>query len=115
MTRQYPAGDGGPDIIVEKEMGLRLDEFHRSMRHLVEGLNIAPGQVVFQLDLGAFLGETPGISTIEISAGEEYLVRLSPLVNMPRRRIALRFTNPQDGQDTRFLARFDKAFQRGGG
>ena len=92
---------------MEKLMSLSLSEFHRSLARLVPELEIAPDQRRFEIAVGG------GHVTIDAEVIDG--ARLSGLLELPRCRVHFTFSGMSDQAQQSFIARFDLAFQRGGG
>ena len=92
---------------VEKIMALDLAEFHRSLRALAPDLAMPPDADRVVLDDA---GRTVTISFEALPAQT-----LGGLLALPRARVTLAFDGHDAEQRAAFLARFDRAFQRGGG
>ena len=88
-------------------MALTLDEFHRSLKTLAPGMDIQDAQTEFTLPAG------PSQVRIVYEALEG--AKLGGLLALPRARVKLHLENLDQEQRDAFMARFDKAFQRGGG
>lgn len=98
-------GDG-PDR-VEKIMGLTLADFHRSVKVLAPDQDIADDQTSVAIDTG-------GVS-VTISFEPRESATLGGLLAMPRALVTICFSDTDETQQSEFLIRFDRAFQRGGG
>lgn len=99
MTAAGPVPDN-----LTKTMSAAVDEFHRSMAVL--DATRAPA---LSHRLGC--GEGTVVIAYEALPG----VTLGTLLALPRARITLRFENTTPADRAQFMARFDLAFQRGGG
>jgi len=103
MSRQ----NGGAPGHVEKLMAMTLAEFHRSLKTLVPGISLQSDQTLISF-------ETDGKPvSIEFVAREG--VTLGGLLALPRARVTIELERLDREERERFLARFDRAFQRGGG
>ena len=91
---------------VEKTMALSAPEFVKCVSALLPPESQAAGLLV-AIPLEA------GRVTIEYEA--QASVRLGRSLELPRARVVLTFENAGDTERDAFLARFDIAFQRGGG
>ncbi|MEC9368798.1 MAG: hypothetical protein VX871_08920 [Pseudomonadota bacterium] len=92
---------------VEKIMALSPDDFRRSVAALAPLARMdATGTAL--CDLGA--GKSVTISYEALTG-----VKLGKLLDMPRARVTITFDGLGDTEKSDFLARFDRAFQRGGG
>ena len=98
---------GTPPERVEKIMSLDLREFHRSLRALAPGVPLE-GE---QRDI-VILAES---AEIRIVYEPLETATLGGLLAMPRARVTLHLDELDEAQREAFLARFDRAFQRGGG
>ncbi len=92
---------------VEKIMSLDLGEFHRSLRALAPGVPLEDGQKDIVI----------AAENAEIRIVYEPLetATLGGLLALPRARVTLHLGELDEAQRHAFLARFDRAFQRGGG
>jgi hypothetical protein len=92
---------------VEKFMSLGLGEFHRSLKTLAPGVQFEDGQRDFVI----------AVESAEIRIVYEPLeiATLGGLLALPRARVSLHLGELDEAQRHAFLARFDRAFQRGGG
>ncbi|MHA1164598.1 MAG: hypothetical protein ACTSP0_03320 [Alphaproteobacteria bacterium] len=88
-------------------MSLDLAEFHRSLKTLKPDVKLDDGQMDVLIPAG----------TAEIRIVYEPLEKatLGGLLSLPRANVTLQFDGLDEAGRQRFLARFDKAFQRGGG
>lgn len=89
---------------VEKLMSLTRQDFLASLAHIPN----------IEADAGAFISKLPPgyvRITFEPLAG----TRLGGLLELPRARVVLNFTDVSEGEQRSFIGRFDLAFQRGGG
>lgn len=92
---------------VEKIMALDLAEFQRSLRTLAPDLPAPPDASRVAL--------ADGRNTVAITFEALPAATLGGLLALPRARVTLAFGGHTPEQRTAFLARFDQAFQRGGG
>ena len=92
---------------VEKIMALELADFHRSLRALAPDLDLSEAARDVRIPDD---GGTVSI-TFEALPSET----LGGLLALPRARVTLSFDGHSAEQRSAFLARFDQAFQRGGG
>ncbi len=98
---------GMPPDLVEKIMSLDLREFHRTLKTLAPDVPLKEGQTQFAVP--------------EANADVQIIYKpldgatLGGLLNLPRARITLHLGALDTAQRQTFLARFDRAFQRGGG
>lgn len=92
---------------VEKLMALTLADFHRSVKVLAPELAITPDQsnIAIQVNGGQ----------VEIVFEEQEGATLGRLLTLPRAKVTLVFDDMDAEGRSGFLARFDQAFQRGGG
>ena len=88
-------------------MALTLADFHRSLKALAPDLVLQDGQTEVALPEDG----KPVRITFEPQEG----ATLGGLLALPRARVTLAFDNTDREERARFLARFDRAFQRGGG
>ena len=102
MTSQMPGRNQ-----IQKTMSCSLAEFYRSLTRLAPELEIMPGQTAFTLNTGA------GVVDIAVQVLDD--VMLGTLLKLPRCQVDLEFRDLSSGEISDFLARFDQAFQRGGG
>lgn len=102
------AAAGGEDaaIRVEKTMALSPAEFANSLATLLGRPVAADGGPV-----GVSLGRGQVVVSYERMPG----VRLGGLLELPRARVVLAFVRVPAADRAAFIARFDVAFQRGGG
>ena len=98
---------GTPPGRVEKIMSLSLLEFHRSLKTLSPGAPLEEGQR--HVILPAEGGE------VQINYEPLEKATLGGLLALPRARVTLNLEALKGVERRAFLARFDKAFQRGGG
>ncbi|MGI9381925.1 MAG: hypothetical protein ACR2PO_02130 [Methyloligellaceae bacterium] len=92
---------------VEKIMALKLADFHRSLATLAPDLGAPETARDVQIpDTG---------KTVSISFEALPSETLGGLLALPRARVTLAFDGHTPEQQSAFLARFDQAFQRGGG
>jgi len=92
---------------VEKLMSTSQAEFHRSLRRLHPGIAIAPGQRRF------VVAEGDGEATISLEPVE--FAVLGGLMRLERYRVTITFSGLSRMAEDRFVERFDRTFQRGGG
>lgn len=92
---------------VEKIMSLDLGEFHRSLKTLAPGVPLEDGQTDIVI--------TAESAQIRIVYEPLETATLGGLLALPRARVKLHLGELDEAQRRAFLARFDKAFQRGGG
>ncbi|MDH3581060.1 MAG: hypothetical protein OEM91_10610 [Hyphomicrobiales bacterium] len=92
---------------VEKVMALTLADFHRSLVTLAPGLALRDGQTEIEIDIGG--------AGVSITFEEQQETMLGGLLALPRARVTLELDGLDNAQRAAFLARFDRAFQRGGG
>lgn len=92
---------------VEKIMALGIADFHRGLKALAPELS--PGGA----DAAVSIALDGAQVRIEYEALES--ARLGGLLALPRARVTLTFAGQDEPARARFLARFDRAFQRGGG
>ncbi len=98
---------GTTPAAVEKLMSLTLADFHRSLKVL------APGEAIGGRQSAISLAVEGGKVEIEFAALESQT--LGGLLSLPRARVTLTFDAVGETARSAFLARFDQAFQRGGG
>jgi hypothetical protein len=98
------SGESGAATVIEKTMSASESDFHRGMAVL--DATRAPA-------LTHVLGCGGGLVTISYDARPG--VRLGTLLALPRACVRLRFEGATADERSAFLARFDLAFQRGGG
>ncbi len=98
---------GAPPDKIEKIMSLDLAEFHRSLKTLSPDV---------MLDEGA-MDVLIAADKAEIRIVYEPLenATLGGLLFLPRAKVTLHMDGLGEAEREAFLARFDKAFQRGGG
>lgn len=98
--------NGAPSaaVVIEKTMSASAADFHRGMAVLDPAC--APG-------LHHVLG--CGGGTVAITYHHLESVTLGSLLALPRARVTLAFAGVSAAERAAFLARFDLAFQRGGG
>lgn len=92
---------------ITKIMSLTLNDFHRSVRTLAPGLATADGQTEVTVPHGN--------ATVCISYEALESATLGGLLALPRARVTLGLGGLDEARRELFLARFDQAFQRGGG
>ena len=98
---------GNPPGRVEKIMSLSLREFHRSLKTL------NPGATPDEIQRHVVISSGGGAVHIIYEALEK--VSLGGLLALPRARVTLSFEALNETERRAFLARFEKAFHRGGG
>lgn len=98
---------GAPPGQVEKTMSLDLAEFHRSLKALNPDVTLEDGQKEVLIPSGK--------SGVRIVYESLEKVTLGGLLSLPRARVTIKFDTLGEADRQKFLARFDKAFQRGGG
>jgi hypothetical protein len=93
-------------MLVQKDMGLTPAEFRNGLPAALRGLDWKAG----------------ADDTVEVSGGAVVIRcvvqpprRLTALLSMPRCLVTLDLSGLPDADRADFLARFDRAFQRGGG
>lgn len=92
---------------VEKLMALTLADFHRSLTVLAPDL--APGSDQSRVAMAVDGGR------VEIVFQAQERATLGGLLTLPRALVVLTFEHMDAEAQRAFLARFDQAFQRGGG
>ena len=92
---------------VEKIMALDLAEFHRSLKMLAPGQAMPPDACQIAVDANG--------KHVDIAFEPLPPETLGGLLALPRARVTLAFEGHSAGERAAFLARFDRAFQRGGG
>lgn len=92
---------------IEKIMSLDLTEFHRSLKALTPEIALVDGQTEVQVSAGEF--------KVRISYEPMAHETLGRLLKMPRAKVRLTSDEASGSDWGDFLARFDRAFQRGGG
>lgn len=97
---------GTPDR-VEKVMALTLDDFHRSLKALAPRLALRDDQTGVEIDTGGH--------RVSITFEQQEGTTLGGLLALPRARVTLALDGLDEQERAQFLARFDRAFQRGGG
>ncbi|MDA7949337.1 MAG: hypothetical protein MPJ78_17895 [Hyphomicrobiaceae bacterium] len=95
-----------PDT-AEKIMSLTLADFHRSIKALAPDLVAQEGQTTFTV--------VEGDTDVLIRYEPLEKATLGGLLAMPRARVTIEHGNLDTSRCKAFLARFDRAFQRGGG
>ena len=98
---------GESGATVTKIMSLTLSDFHRSVQTLAPRTGIRDGQTDFAIPDGeelALVSYEPLENTT-----------LGGLLAMPRARVTIDLQHLDGPRREAFLARFDRAFQRGGG
>ena len=98
---------GGTPGRVEKLMSLSLREFHRSLKTLNPEMRLEDGQ------REVIIPAEGGDVHIDYEPLEE--ATLGGLLALPRAKVTLSLDALNEAERRTFLARFDKAFQRGGG
>lgn len=93
--------------IAEKTMSLTLADFHRGVRDLAPGIAIENGQTEVTVP------QDDARVCIRYEALDEET--LGGLLTLPRARVTIRFDGLGDTRREEFLARFERAFHRGGG
>ncbi len=88
-------------------MSLDLGEFHRSLKTLAPGVPLEDGQTDIVI--------TAESAQIRIVYEPLETATLGGLLALPRARVTLHMDGLDEAQRRAFLARFDRAFQRGGG
>jgi len=96
-------------VVISKLMSLSFDEFLRSVA-VLEGEGFVRKTL---LDNTLQLRAGGGLVDIQFEKLED--VRLGGLLALPRARVSLRFRDVSEDEVKKFVARFDMAFQRGGG
>ena len=91
----------------EKIMSLTLADFHRSVKALVPDVVAEEGQTEFEIP------EMDGNVLVRYEPLES--ATLGGLLAMPRARVTIHIGHLDQARCEAFLARFDRAFQRGGG
>lgn len=94
-------------VEIEKIMSLDLADFHRGLKALTPEIALLDGQTDVEVSDGDF--------AVRISYEPMARETLGGLLKMPRAKVRLASDQASEGQWGDFLARFDKAFQRGGG
>lgn len=102
MNKTDPVGD----VVVEKEMALKRAD-------LLRGLESAFGTDGFRVDGDAVI-LVDGRKRFEIVMGDERTRRIA-LLEVPAMIVRLRLAGYAPEEAKQALARFDRAFQRGGG
>lgn len=98
---------GEPPGQVEKVMSLDLNDFHRGLKVLDPALELENDQREVVLnDNGTAISIV--FETLESA-------KLGGLLRLPRARVTIDLQALDTASANRFLSRFDKAFQRGGG
>lgn len=98
---------GGAGDTVEKLMSLDDAEFARSLARL--------GLEAMAINSNAYLVPLSSDGTVTITVNQVDGATLGGLLKLPRRRVVLQFQGVSPSERGAFLARFDRAFQRGGG
>lgn len=97
---------GTPDT-TQKIMSLTLADFHRSVRALAPSLTIGQGQTEFVIP--------DGKSAVRVVYEPLESTTLGGLLALPQARVTIHHGSSDAAEHAAFLARFDQAFQRGGG
>lgn len=97
----------GPPGRVEKIMALDLTEFHRSLKALAPNVALADAQAEVAIRVSG--------KTVRIAYEPLEEATLGGLLALPRARVTLFVEDLEESDRQAFLARFDRAFQRGGG
>lgn len=92
---------------IEKTMSLTRAEFQRSLVNLTQDSTAEISGDAAKI--------TFGTGTVAIAFKPLADVTMGGLLSLPRARVSLSFEALNEAQQTAFLAKFDKAFQRGGG
>jgi hypothetical protein len=92
---------------IVKEMALTPPEFERSLAVALQGMDYR-----LESDRADAGTEARGL-TITFRALSPR--RMSALLSLPRAEVTIAFRGYAPGEEADFLARFDRAFQRGGG
>lgn len=92
---------------IEKTMSLTLVEFQRSLANLAQDSTAEMSGDAAKI--------TYGSGTVAIAYKPLAKVTMGGLLSLPRARVSLSFEALDEAQQIAFLAKFDKAFQRGGG
>ena len=92
---------------VEKLMSLTLADFHRSLKTL------SPDMAIVDSQTDVIVATVSGDVRIVYKALES--ATLGGLLALPRARVTLNLKQLDQGEREVFIARFDRAFQRGGG
>ena len=92
---------------VEKDMTTTRREFYRNLATVLHDLD--------HTTTGDETTITSNGKTITIAIHRLPARALSPLMKLERWQVKIRFDSHTEQQRKTFLARFDKAFQRGGG
>ena len=92
---------------VEKIMSLDLSEFHRSLKTLSPDVSPKDGQTEIAVPAGR--------AGVRIVYEPLEKATLGGLLALPRALVTLHMTELDEAQRRAFLARFDRAFHRGGG
>lgn len=93
-------------MLIERDMSISHRDFFRSAARALDGVGhtIHGCQITVPLDGGE----------VRINLGDEGERRIA-LVCLPRTQVTITFDSVDETQANRFLAQFDKYFQRGGG
>lgn len=105
--RRWREGDRRMSDKITKLMSANPNEFARSMEHLTRDM-------AHHVQGDATVIELPG-GTAAITYTPKEGRRLSPLLVMPAADVSIAFEGVSDVDRTDFVAKFDLAFQRGGG
>ena len=95
-----------PDT-TKKIMSLTLADFHRGVHALAPGLTTGQEQTEVVIPDGA--------ATVRITYETLESTTLGGLLALPQARVTIHHSSGDAAVRTAFLARFDQAFQRGGG
>ena len=96
-------------VVISKLMSLTFQDFLRSVA-VLEG--DGPDRTT-AMEKAVRLPAGGGFVDIQFEKLED--VRLGGLLALPRARVSLRFWDVPENEIKKFVARFDMAFQRGGG
>lgn len=96
----------GDAVVVKKEMAVTHADFFRSLPNALDG-------EIFRVE-GARVTVEGRAGTWTIDLGPEGKRRIA-LLALPKTPVTLTFHGYSDGQREEALARFERAFQRGGG
>ncbi len=94
-------------MMVEKDMTTSRGEFFRNLAAALRGID-------YQVDGDMIVAAEPG-RRIDISLSPLPARILSPLLRLERWKVTLAFTGYSRDDHDAFMAKFDQAFQRGGG
>ncbi|GBF27990.1 hypothetical protein MnTg02_03052 [bacterium MnTg02] len=92
---------------IEKTMSLTSAEFRRSLARLTQDSTAEMSGDAAKISYGT--------GSVAIAYEPLADVTMGGLLSLPRARVSLSFEALDEAQQTEFLAKFDKAFQRGGG